>query len=354
MSCKHPLKAFKIGVNEKTGHDKLKITSYDIDHIELVGDTWIPVPDSFYSTQAKRSVKKYTEIPCGQCIACRLQYSRDWAFRILLDMQKYGKGYFITLTYDDDHLPSHVVPEFVDSQGEIHNNVTLHSLVKKDLQDFMKSLRYYLGTDHIRFYACGEYGDLSARPHYHIIVWNCNIPDLKHYKSEYVGDIYCEYFNSELIQKAWKNKGYCVIGDADFNSIAYVSRYVTKKLKGVQREFYDRNNLVPEFCTMSRKPGIASDYFDEVFYPGNGFSKSSIFLSTNTKSISGNIPRYFKKKLEQIDEECYNDYKIRNQLQAEISKSIKMSKTSLNYLDQLANEEEILKKKLKILDRSEI
>lgn len=104
------------------------------------------------------------KISCGQCIGCRLERSRDWALRIVQEATLHAQNSFVTLTYADRHLPSHA------------------SLRKKHLQDFMKRLRF--STDaKLRYYACGEYGTTSLRPHYHICLFGADFSaDRKLYK----------------------------------------------------------------------------------------------------------------------------------------------------------------------------
>ena len=96
-------------------------------------------------------------VPCGKCLACSSNYRRDWVARMLLESQAHSDSVFITLTYSDENLPD---------RG---------SLVKRDLQLFLKRLRRRLdrlNRDKIRYFACGEYGDNTNRPHYHAIIWN--------------------------------------------------------------------------------------------------------------------------------------------------------------------------------------
>ena len=122
----------------------------------------------------------------------------------------------MTLTYDDEHLPK------------------TGSLVPEDLQKFLKKLRRFIeyhGSDKkIRFFACGEYGDNFCRPHYHAIIYNLDIPDLKRFSTSFSGDT---YYTSNTINSIWKN-GYVIIGQVTFESCAYVARYVTKKITGEQ------------------------------------------------------------------------------------------------------------------------
>ena len=92
------------------------------------------------------------QVPCGKCIGCRLDYSRKWAIRCVLEAQMHKENCFLTLTYDDEHLP----------KGE--------KLEKEEMQKFWKRLRKATGTK-IRYYMAGEYGTEGGRPHYHACVF---------------------------------------------------------------------------------------------------------------------------------------------------------------------------------------
>lgn len=178
----------------------------------------------------------YYSYPCGQCIACRLNKVRDWTIR-LMDEQKFHKeSVFLTLTYDEEHLPND------------------HCVHKEDVQDFMKRLRYY--HPNIRFFACGEYGEKYSRPHYHLIIFGLGLND-----PLFKGKVYDHKSKGYyLLSKLWKN-GNMYIGDVTYSSCRYVASYVNKKQFGKKgQDFYAKNHLTPEFTLMSRRPGIGSEF----------------------------------------------------------------------------------------------
>ena len=134
---------------------------------------------------------KVTPIPCGQCIGCRLDYSREWANRAYLESKKYDQNYFITLTYDDDQLTIldeiETPNEFTFTKNDIDEIEWVGTLVPKELQDFIKRLRInmqrkYGQKEPIRFMMCGEYGGKTRRPHYHLIAFNLQLPAESFYK----------------------------------------------------------------------------------------------------------------------------------------------------------------------------
>ena len=102
---------------------------------------------------------KFVVLPCGQCYACRIAKSREWASRCVMESKLHKENCFITLTYNDEHLPSDL------------------SLQKDDFTKFIKRLRKNTG-DKIRYYACGEYGDLYQRPHFHACLFGYRPDDL--------------------------------------------------------------------------------------------------------------------------------------------------------------------------------
>ena len=126
------------------------------------------------------------QIPCGKCIGCRLEYSRQWANRCMLELQYHDSAYFVTLTYNEEHVP----------RTGLHGEMSLR---KRDFQLFMKRLRKKYSDDRIRFYAAGEYGTTTQRPHYHAILFGLHLDDLQVYKSK---DSY-KYFTSPGLQRVW-------------------------------------------------------------------------------------------------------------------------------------------------------
>ena len=136
MPCYHPIKGFRSReVNPGTGRRPLVFNKKD-------GFEDLPV-----------------EIRCGQCVGCRLDRSREWAIRCVHEAALYDDNCFVTLTYNDENLPD---PP---------------SLVVRDCQLFMKKLRRRYEPKKIRFFLCGEYGEMNRRPHYHAILFNHDFED---------------------------------------------------------------------------------------------------------------------------------------------------------------------------------
>ena len=264
------------------------------------------------------------ELPCGQCASCRLEYSRRWAARLIHEAAYWEEfwampSYFITLTYEDNHLP-------------------LHGMLKKeDVQNFLKRLRFNIGQ--FRYYVVGEYGSTNPdtgiedgglyRPHYHLILFGRPLErreSLGHRDGVLVWD-------SDQIEKAWTQRdhegnksviGSHEIGTCTFESCAYVARYVMKKQVGdvhhvenhYTKHVWETDTLVqlpPEFAMMSRggktrkgeRGGIGARWLekyeldilqgDELPIPGRG--------------IIGKPPPYYDSILEEKYETHYETVK---------------------------------------------
>lgn len=241
------------------------------------------------------------EIPCGSCIGCRLDYSKEWAIRCTLEAKCHLFNYFITLTYDDGHLP--------------HGKLGNPTIVKKDVTDFVHSLRDKLRNDYshigVRYFGCCEYGDKTFRPHAHIIVFNCPIPDLTAdiptedgsiiHKKNNLGD---QYYYSQIVSDFW-SKGMCIIADCNYNTSAYVSRYVLKKQKGESSEVYDRVlGIQAPYVFMSKKPGIGEKYFMD--HIDEYIECPYIYIAKKDGSLlTSRIPRYFMKLLKKENPAAY-------------------------------------------------
>lgn len=194
-------------------------------------------------------------LPCGQCGECRMQYARDWANRCLLEMQDHDQTWFLTLTYDDDHLPKTYTAD--KATGEALSPAA--TLVPRDLQLFLKRLRFFQVGDTIRFFAAGEYGEHTFRPHYHLIIFGLHC-QVEENGGNSLGD---KYYTSPNIERCW-TKGYHSIAPASWRTCAYVARYILKKQTGEQgQRYYSDLNIEPPFTRMSRKPGIGMRYFEQ-------------------------------------------------------------------------------------------
>lgn len=326
MSCYHPLRA--IATDSKTVNGK---TVY-----QFLG----PLED--YS---KYPPDKIQLIPCGQCIGCRLEYSRQWANRCMLELQYHDSSYFVTLTYDDFHVPKSYYSD--PATGEAFTSLTL---VKRDFQLFMKRLRKAFPDDHIRFFMSGEYGSDTFRPHYHAILFGLHLDDLVYWNRSPEG---FQYYNSPSLQKCWSDRegnpiGFAVVAEVTWETCAYTARYVMKKLKGAEAHFYSDFNIQPEFTLMSRKPGIARQYFDD--HP-DLYDFDYINISTAKGGRKFRPPRYYDQLFDVENPEKMQEIKeIRRKL-ASAAQEAKLQRTNLSLDELLMVEEHNKQAKLNSLRR---
>lgn len=346
MSCYHPLVREEDEtrwVTAKDGHRYHPAKIYSWDRLEDL--------DKKYNFK----MKKWELIPCGKCIGCRLDNSRDWANRGYLESIYSKNNYFVTLTYDENHI---VIPEELEFEGitytETEEITWKGTLIPSHLKTFINTLRKifereYNHTD-IRYVACGEYGGEGKRPHYHLILFNCPFP----VESFYNPRINWEkntYYQNEIIERAW-TKGISNITEASWNTIAYVSRYITKKINGTNSELYYtiQGQDQKEFFRASNRPGIGFQYYED--NKKEIYEKDAILIKRGKKSIWEKPPEYFDKLFEKEEPEKFKEIKEKRRIDAINSLKNKDSTTSLDRLNQLLIEEETKKTKTIILKRN--
>lgn len=263
--CTSPYRVFKTGLKTESGKDLLFF------------DTHYPAPDVISLEQAERQLKckipydpqfvrlcnhvpylfRSLVVPCGKCTECKLDHARDWAYRVLMEVKTSEKPcYFVTLTYANPVEPN-----------------------KKDLSVFMKRLRNIVG-DGVRFFGCGEKGEKRGRWHYHIILFNIDLPDLV------LVDGARHYYTSDIIARAW-SYGLHIIGDVTSQSAAYVARYTNKK---------SDSNF--GFINMSRRPGIGREYLENHLHC---YDTDSLMLLVDGSIHRVTLPRYFEKIFPDLD-----------------------------------------------------
>lgn len=235
-------------------------------------------------TYQKGITSDFILIPCGKCIGCRMDYSRSWADRMTYHViGKEDVSWFVTLTYDDDNVS--------DLQHSI--NYDLYALEYDDMTKFIKRLRNKFRDCEIDYFYSGEYGDSTFRPHFHMILYGVDIPDLEFWKSNDNGD---PIYISDIFNSLWQ-KGFVTISKFSWRGAAYAASYVEKKLDGRRLDEYTAVGLTPEKARMSRRPGIAYDYYQEHsldIWKNNGLS---VPRDVNSSGKLG-IPRYFRKLAE--------------------------------------------------------
>lgn len=213
------------------------------------------------------------QVPCGKCRACRISRSRQWATRLMHEFEYWEDSIFLTLTYDEDHVPDN------------------GSVAKTEVQAFIKRLRKNLGkTRRIRYYAVGEYGEASGRPHYHAIIFGvapCNA--CQQCARRYIG-VEPSDGDCAAIAAAWQDRGMIYIGDVSYDSCRYVADYCQKQLSGpLGRAQYAERGIDPPFQLQSQSLGLqyAVDNFEQI-------EEDGILMHGSRMAL----PRYYTKKLD--------------------------------------------------------
>lgn len=342
--CTSPLKGFKLGINPENGKNILKVCSYNVDHIHFDGSKWLKIEHPL-TIPTINDVSEFIELPCGQCHECRLNRSRQWADRCMLETQYHNQSLFLTLTYDNEHLPVREV--LCEETGEL---APVAYLVKEDMAKFMKALRQEYAKkydNNLRFFGCGEYGSETMRPHFHIIVFGLLLDDLVFHHKNFQGD---DFYTSATLDKVWK-KGFIIASDATWQSCAYTARYIMKKHMGKDADFYEQNGLTPEFVNMSRRPGIARQYYED--HP-ELWDNEFISISTHQGGKDIFPPKYFEKLYESDFPEEAALRKENKQIFMEEKKEAILANTSLSWVDYLKLKDYNLKRTLNSLPRKEI
>ena len=231
-------------------------------------------------------IDRPSNVPCGQCIGCRIDKMTDWSIRMSHEAQFHENTAFITLTYNDQSLP----------RGG--------SLSKSDVQLFLKRYRKSIEPNKFRYYLCGEYGAKTKRAHYHMIIFGHDFEDKIHFKNsekKSAGGKTYPLYKSARLQKLW-GKGDCYIGSVTPQSAGYCAGYLIDKITGKRaKKHYEFVNLEtgeihdrqPEFASMSSHPGIGQKFYQKFksdMYPSD--------ISINSKGKKHKPPRYYDRLYE--------------------------------------------------------
>lgn len=225
-----------------------------------------------------RSPDPFMEVPCSRCIACKQTKARQWSFRLTEEDKISKTAYFITLTYQDKNLP-------------INKNYTYPELNKDHLKAFFKALREKNKRDYpkygkTKYYATGEYGGQTGRPHYHAIVFNAHPNIIKH------------------LGKLWKH-GNTHVDSCNLETISYTTGYIMSKDSDKSRELERQI----EFSLMSKGMGLNYLKHNARYHVEN---------ETYMTKFQGNnfaIPRYFREKIFSEEQRDQLSYELNETLQ---------------------------------------
>lgn len=306
MPCYHPqvVYVFKDKKSMSNGHT---LVQSDFDYRKLKEiKLALGNERSFYNKKLKTIEEcictDATLIPCGHCVGCSTDISKSWMNRMVLEKEVSSTSYFLTITYDEEHLPSD------------------HMLKKNHLDKFIKDIRNYFKNnydyDNIRYYACGEYGSKTARPHYHMIVYNLPLTSLEYEILGLGKGVKCLFktvgmsvdneplYQFDFLNNIWK-KGFVVVGKVTSKSCGYVARYVNKKrMKKLPNWLLEKQGIVPEFNCMSRMPGIGEEYYHQNYLKILD-NNLNFYIDGQLMSVG----RYFEKFLDKFHPEEMERYK---------------------------------------------
>lgn len=283
---------------------------------------------SLVFSQAKGIPGSKLEIPCRNCIGCRLDNARQWAIRLTHEQRYYDLSCFLTLTYSPRHMPKN------------------HSLDKKHFQLFMKRLRMYHhyhnpDAEKIKYFMCGEYGGKTSRPHYHAIIFGLDFADKRFHKNVNMRD---KLYTSEKLDELW-GLGNCYIGSVTYQSVGYVARYCVKKVNGeaaVEHYQYvdpDTGEVFPvikEYIAASQ--GLGLRHFEDHHH--QMYLRDSVVIAG--KQVP--IPKYYDRKLEETNAEWLEKIKEQRKLKA-------LENKNDNTWDRLLVKEEVKHAQYKMLKR---
>lgn len=246
------------------------------------------------------------KIRCCGCVGCRADDREAWALRNFCESKMHAHSWFMTPTYAPEKLPMH------------------GTLVPDHVSDFARALRRPSRLGALRYFAAGEYGDRFGRPHYHVLVFGPDIPDLQKVNSVYAKS---DVFRSEVVSAAWPH-GDVVIGRMSYSAARYVAGYVNKKQRGKAADsHYERVDdstgeivsVVPEFVRMSRRPGIGLPWLEKYWRDIYATGHDALIVDGKKRPV----PRYFADKMDAIlgaKSVLMDDVEFRRQERAEATR----------------------------------
>ena len=332
MSCASPLKAFQY-IDTRTGELSGLCFKSDLD---LRG---------FLSWRKDDPTIIKHLLPCGQCAECRSDRAHEWANRLTLEAELYpGQSWFLTLTYDDDHLPR-TGRKVLDRETGVVGDLPV--VDADDISRFMKTLRKRSARKY-RFFGVTEYGDLSRRPHVHIILFG-ELPDLQTYRYGVDGAVLLppNTYHSDLVEECW-NKGLISVQEANSFAMSYVAGYAVKKLKGKLNQSYlaeckalGADPQPAESARMSRRPGIAGTWAQ---IHSSECESGTVAVPTPQGAFLAPVPRLFESR---IDPDAVAAFKARRSAQGDARLSRIDQLRPSDYLERVIKIKADQKRKMK-------
>lgn len=313
MGCCHLVRAFKTGYKTETGADLLlrcpgATTNFlSLESAEKRHHIRLAEVPHIVTEDGRVFLTEPVMQPCGKCVGCRMADAKEWKIRNCLEMTYHQFVYFVTLTFDDPHLP-----EILDKPVFVYA-----------FQRFMKRWRFAIG-EKCMYFGCFEFGEHTMRPHFHLILYS-RIPDLR--------PVGVNKFDSKMLRDAWMY-GNILIEMVTPGSISYVCGYVEKKAKDVDNKKYP----FPPFRLASKRPAIGFRYLEEHRLL---FGQDSHVYGNFSDSAGHNhapIPVSFKRKLK--EEAYYTKLKIASEMAGENAFEVSEVVYKISNVPRLENAQE--------------
>lgn len=322
MACYHPNLVHRV-LDDQTGEVK---TLFDgpaiVSDLSILSDQY---PDI-------SGYKGYSLVPCGKCLGCRLDYSRNWANRMLLEYDHIPFALFVTLTYNNDNLP-------------LYWRSDLPTFDKRHIQLFFKRLRRYFEPLTIRYYLSAEYGPKTHRPHYHAIIYGLSLSDFPDIVPVSTNDLGQCVYKSDLFTRFWPY-GFSSIAEVSYQTFAYVSRYTLKKA-GLRSE--DDSLFIPEFSMCSLKPGIGGFFLEDHPEIGPDNLNYHVKMPSHVESIP--IPGKLIDLALSSDPQKAYEFKSARQKLAEDNLMLQLASSDLGLSEYLENKERSLSSRVSPLKK---
>lgn len=239
-------------------------------------------------------------VSCGQCHGCRRKKREDWAIRATHESTMHPANCWITLTYAPEHMPMH------------------GSLSRDDYKKFLQDTRNHFRPTRFKYMGVGEYGAESNRPHYHLILFGVDFPDMYYWRTSESGD---PLYRSDTLEKIW-TKGHAEIGAVEYHTAAYTAKYCEKRITGKGLDLIQPNGLriyerisdlgivevMPEFNTASNKRGLGYTWFKK--YWKSIFPCDFVVVSTRNGFKVKSPPDYYLNLLKEDHPEIYAKVKL--------------------------------------------
>lgn len=356
MACLHPLLRHydsKADMRNKTSDGKkLQQVRSEVHSLKAWQEMGYDV-----TLDTARTNPDWSLIPCNRCFGCKAALKRDWTTRQALEASSYPRGtvWFLTLTYAPEYVPS-----MIRDTGELTRGLGLvwqrgkevpdvvQTLNPDDQRTFAESLKQYverhpqwgvIGKE-LKFYWAGEYGEHTARPHYHATVFGLVPQDLKPLRMS--GG---EHYTSPYLEGLW-GKGQILLMPAEPESMAYVAGYVVKK-QGDQTKQYRELGLVPPY--QARTAGLSRDQYErdkDKFYPeGDRLPQTGVILPGG---IVASVPKYWDKLMLAENPQRLWKQQLKRKQSAIGAEESRRHQTNITLEQYLENKENAMKRRFRL------